>query len=257
MSYQIKIEGFEGPFDLLLNLIMKQRLDIYDVPIAEITEQYLSYVEQLQTVNLETASEFLLVAATLVEMKSANLLPGKVEYFEEDEISPKEARQNLVARLVEYKKFKNASLSLATRLESESRYYKREVGPEEKFLKLLPDFLKDVSIDDLADAIIKLLVKKNALIIDTSHVIPTSIDIKKIFSTAADKLRRTKNQTFRELTADCKNKAEIVAYFLVILEFYKNSLLKINQAENFGEIEMKFCESSMPENNGGGLWSLT
>ena len=247
MPYQVRIEVFEGPFDLLLNLITKQKLDIYDIPIAKITEQYLSYIEQIEIVDLETASGFLLVASTLVEIKSANLLPEKRDDLEEDEIPPEQARQNLIARLVEYKKFKNASLSLAARLESESRYYKREVGLEEKFLKLLPDFLKDVSIDDLAKLMVKFLTKENAFVVDTSHVISKPISLKEIFSVAINKLKQKKNQSFRELTINCKNKAEIIAYFLAILELFKNDFLKLSQAETFGEIEMEFCEFSEHE----------
>jgi len=245
VSYQIKIEGFEGPFDLLLNLIMKQKLDIYDVPIAKITEEYLSYIEHLQVLDLEMASEFLLVASTLVEIKSATLLPGKESNLEE-EISPEEARQNLVARLVEYKKFKNASLSLKARLESESRFYKREVGLEDRFLKLMPDFLEGVPIESLAEKIGKLLAKKSTLV-DTSHVIPKPINLKVVFPIIISKFTRKKMQSFRELTTDCKSKAEIVAYFLIILDFYKNGLLKINQAKIFGEIEMEFCEVPNPK----------
>jgi len=246
MSYQIKIEGFEGPFDLLLNLIMKQKLDIYDVPIAKITEEYLSYIEHLQVFDLEMASEFLLVASTLVEIKSATLLPGKESNLDEEEISPEEARQNLVARLIEYKKFKNASLSLRARLESESRFYKREVGLEDRFLKLMPDFLEGVPIESLAEKIGELLAKKSAFV-NTSHVIPKPINLKAIFPIIISKFTSKKMQSFRELTADCKSKAEIVAYFLIILDFYKNSLLKINQAKIFGEIEMEFCEVSNPK----------
>ncbi|HDP69567.1 MAG TPA: segregation/condensation protein A [Actinobacteria bacterium] len=241
MSYQVKIEVFEGPFDLLLNLIMKHKLDIYDIPIAKITEEYLSYIEQMQVLDLEVASGFLLVASTLVEIKSATLIPGEEADFKESEISSDEAKQNLIARLVEYKKFKNASLGLAAKLESESRFYKREAGLEDRFLKLLPDFLEGVLLEDLVEFINNLLAKTDSVIIDTSHVIPAPISLKDVLLRMVDKFSRKRKQTFRELTVDCQNKGEIVAFFLIVLELYKGGFLKLSQAETFGEIKTEFC----------------
>ena len=109
LPYQLKLEMFEGPFDLLLNLISRQKIDIYEIPIAQITREYLDYVDSFQEFDLEIGTEFLLMAATLLDIKAANLLPKKEEPADEDDVSPQEGREVLIARLIKYKKFKNVS----------------------------------------------------------------------------------------------------------------------------------------------------
>ncbi|MDI6799121.1 MAG: segregation/condensation protein A [Actinomycetota bacterium] len=249
MTYEIKIDVFEGPFDLLLNLILKHEVDIYDVPIATITEEYLSYIERLQAVDLESASGFLLVASTLLELKSATLLPKRIEEEsgDDDELSPEDVKENLIARLIKYKKFKNASLSLAARYELESRYYKREAGLEERFLRLIPDLMEGVTAEDLAGAIAKILAKKNAFAIDTTHIIAQPISLDEITQAIRKKFALKREWTFHELTSGCESRPEIVAYFLAILDLFKEDIIEVTQAINFGEIGLILRSDKSPE----------
>ena len=122
MTYRVRTEAFEGPFDLLLQLVAKQKVDIADLSITDIADQYLEYVDRMQDLDLDVASDFLLVAATLLEIKAAALLPRDepLEMAEFDDMSPEEARELLIARLLAYKQFKNAAAELAARYESES-----------------------------------------------------------------------------------------------------------------------------------------
>ncbi len=137
MPYLVKLEVFEGPFDLLLHLIGRKEIDIYEVSIADITDEYLAYIETMRELDLEVATEFLLIAATLLKLKSDSLLPAPEK--EAEELAPQELREELLWRLVEYQKFRDAAAELANRLDREERYYYRQVDLEEPFRGLMPD----------------------------------------------------------------------------------------------------------------------
>lgn len=244
--YQIKLEVFEGPFDLLLSLINKQKLDIYDVPIARIIEEYLAYVRQMEDFNLEIASEFLLIAATLIEIKAAALLPSVKTYDEAETISPREARDILIARLIEYKKFKNSAMALAAMAEGKSRSYPREAELEERFVKLRPDFLVNATVEDLSKLLIGLLAKKQILV-DSPHITPIEVSLEEKIGVVLAKLKSARKETFRALTSDCSNKIEVIVTFLALLELYKAGLISFNQAETFGEIEVSLDEVEKKE----------
>ena len=135
MSYQVKLDIFEGPFDLLLNLISKHELDVYDIPLARIISDYLNYIKETEELDLEIASEFLVIAAILLDIKTSSLIPGEEE--PEDELTEVEAREILISRLIEYKKFKNISSKLRSHNEVERRYFRREADLEEILEKCL------------------------------------------------------------------------------------------------------------------------
>lgn len=151
MAYRVRIESFEGPFDLLLYLVSKQKVDIGKIAITEITDQYLAEVERMHEVDLDVASDFLVVAATLLELKAASLIPqdATVDEHDEDELSPYEMRDVLVEQLLEYKKFKNAARALENRLIAEQKIHVRPFGPDRSMLSLMPDYLRGVSLDKL------------------------------------------------------------------------------------------------------------
>jgi segregation and condensation protein A len=238
MSRKVKFKIFEGPFDLLLNLINQQKLDIYDVPIAKIVEEYLVYLKNMEDLNLEIASDFLLIATTLIEIKCGALLPSDkilTETEEEGELSPEEAREMLVARLIDYKKFKNVSLELTLRAENESRAYPREAEPEEQFLNITPDFLKNVTLKDLAKAMLKFKEKNNFI---EEIKTPLRFNFRERMTYVTEELKISGRKTFKNLTAGCLNKLEKIVTFLVILELYKQGHIILNQASIFGEIEV-------------------
>ena len=144
MSYKVRIDSFEGPFDLLLYLVSRQKVDIGAISITEIADQYLAEVSRMETLDLDVASDFLLVASTLLEIKAQSLIPRERDELDDDlaELAPSEARDMLVERLMEYKKFKNAAAVLHNRFIAEGRMHTRPFGPDADFLGLMPDFLR-------------------------------------------------------------------------------------------------------------------
>lgn len=236
MAYQVKLEVFEGPFDLLLNLINRQKIDIYEVPISTITREYLDFIDSMQELDLEVSTEFIFLAATLLDLKAASLLPKKEETYDEDEISPQEAREILIARLIEYKKFKNVAAELAARYEAESKYYARDVGLEKPFNNLVPDFLAGVSLDKLRKQFLSVNDKKEISLLQAEHITPKSLSVDEYVKKIEDKLKGTKARSFIELTRDCTDKVEIITTFLAVLELYKRGVVALGQAETFGEI---------------------
>ncbi len=236
MSYQIKLEVFEGPFDLLLNLISRQKLDIYEIPVAKITGEYLDYIDSMQELDLEAGTEFLLIAATLLDIKAASLLPKKAEVYDGDEISPQEAREILIARLIEYKKFKNVSAELAARYEAESKYYVRDVGVEEEFDNLVPDFLSGMSLDKLRKFFLAINEQKEISLLQADHITPKPLSVDEYVKKIEGRLKGVRTRSFRELTGDCTDKVELITMFLAVLELYKRGVVELGQAETFGEI---------------------
>lgn len=234
--YQIKLDIFEGPFDLLLDLVDRQKLDIYDIPIARITEEYLAYVRRLKELDLDIASEFILMAIALIEMKASSLLPSPEEP-ERDEIPPQEAREMLVARLIEYKKFKNASSELARRMYQCGHIYSREAPLEERFASLQPDFLQDVSLVDLARTYQGVVQRAPRL--DFSHMAPIVISVEERMLVVRERLRGARSCSFRELTGDCENRIEVIVTFLAILELFRAGAVWLDQSETFGELRVE------------------
>ncbi len=243
MSYTVKLEIFEGPFDLLLNLISKHKLDIYDIPIGEITDQYLDYLEKIDELDLEIASEFLLVAATLLEIKSAGLLPREEKLSDVEDLSAFEKRELLIARLIEYKKFKNAGQSLGARIESHNKFYERNAAVEPEFQDLLPDFLIGISTEDLRDIFEKIQKRQSLRLIDSSHIATIPISIESKLEEITELLRLEPRQSFREMTIAATGRDEVVATFLALLELYKKGVISLNQATTFGDIEIEAEES--------------
>ncbi|MBE0446622.1 MAG: segregation/condensation protein A [Actinobacteria bacterium] len=236
MVYQVKLDAFEGPFDLLINLISRQKIDVYEIPIAKITDEYLGYVNSRREFDLEVSTEFLLVAATLLDIKAARLLPREEDLYDEDELDPYEAREILIARQIEYKKFKNVSSELATRYEAESKHRVRDVGLEEKFANLIPDFLAGVSLDALRKLFLTINEKKVIDLVQADHITPKPLSIVEYVTKVKERLSGVKARSFRELTYDCDDKIELITIFLAVLELYKRGVVELGQAETFGEI---------------------
>ncbi len=236
MTYQVKLEVFEGPFDLLLSLIAKQKVDIYDVPVAKITDEYLAYIKALQEIDLEVATEFLLVASALLSMKAEALLP-KERQSEEAEVSPEEARENLIARLIEYGKFKSAAAALAAVYESQSRYFAREVDDELDFASGSPCEIENAVPDALRHFYME-LTKGSQSVLDAEHIAAEPLRLDLFMDMIRSKIAISGRRTFRELAMECSSKSEVIACFLAILELYKRGEIEVGQAQVFGEIEV-------------------
>jgi segregation and condensation protein A len=234
LPYQVKLEVFEGPFDLLLHLISRREIDIYDISIAEITDEYLAFMEAMRQLDLEVATEFLLIAATLLKLKSDHLLPEPETEVEEP--GPSELREELLWRLVEYQKFRDAAADLGKRLEREERYYYRDVDLEEPFIHIVPDVLRGLSLEKLALAARELVELEAEL--DVSYIAPIKINIDDFMDRVRAMLAAKGSTSYRELTADCALRVELIAVFLALLELYKREEIEIRQATRFGDIKV-------------------
>ncbi|WP_413309064.1 segregation/condensation protein A [Bacillus sp. 1P10SD] len=241
MPYQVKIDAFEGPLDLLLHLINRLEIDIYDIPVAQITEQYLMYIKTMTELKLDVASEFLVMAATLLAIKSKMLLPKHEEsYVDEDpDMSFEEdPRDELVERLIEYRKYKEAAQDLKSMEEERGLMFTKPPSD-------LSDFAKEkhpertelnVSLYDMLAAFQKLLRRKKLQRPMATKIARQEISIETRMIEIMTELKQLKGRkNFNELFP-YPAKEHIVVTFLAVLELIKRNEIDVEQQENFGEI---------------------
>lgn len=240
VAYKVRTDSFEGPFDLLLYLVSKKKVDIGAIPIAQIADQYLAEVEAMKRMDLETASDFLVVAATLLEIKAASLLPKPADGLMEEleELTASEAYVVLVERLIEYKKFKNASEELYARYISQGRMHPRIAGIPQEFADIMPDFLEGVTPDALGLVAAEALARHETALLDADHIakkpIPVEMHAKAIFR----RLANSGKAKFSELVPKGATPEIVVVSFLAILELYKRRTILIEQRQAFGDIDI-------------------
>ncbi|MEE8603486.1 segregation and condensation protein A [Euzebya tangerina] len=236
-TYHVSVSAFEGPFDLLLHLIARRKVDIYEVSIAEITDDYLAVLAQMDTVDLGVTTEFLVVAATLVELKAARLLPTEDDP-ELDELAL-EARDLLYARLLDYRTFREAAFHLRERLDTFGGYVAREVSMEPQFAGLNPDAVLGVDPTGLALIAARAFAEQPDTAIDLSHIQPVRMTVREAAGMILDELSRGDGPlSFDELTAGCRHVAEVVVHFLACLELYKLEHVDLEQEGNFGSLRI-------------------
>ena len=197
MSYKVKIESFEGPFDLLLHLVHRQRVDIGQVSLSDITDQYLAEIRRMQALDLEIASDFIVVASTLLEIKAASLLPQEMPE-EGEEFEPSDLRRILVERLINYKKFKNATAALAVRFETETRMHERSFGPDRSLFRLMPDYLKGVSLDKLGALCAQVFSRQDIFLLESEHIAKRAIPVEVQIDRIHDALRHQRVVKFSD-----------------------------------------------------------
>ena len=245
MSFKVRIESFEGPFDLLLYLVSRQKVDIGSVSVAEIADQFLAEIKHMEALDLDVASDFMLVAATLLEIKAESLLPCEREQLDEDieSLAPSEARDILVGRLLHYKQFKNAASALESREDAQRRLHGRYTGPDEEFLDLLPDYLKDVRLDDLCARAAKVLGRREIELLDSEHIAAKPIPVEVYIEALADRLEQKKKLKFSEFLPEKPTRAEIIVCFLAVLELCKRARIAVRQRKEFGDMELRWIET--------------
>lgn len=238
MGYTVKTDVFEGPFDLLLHLVSRQKVDVSAINITQVAEQYLEHIERMADLDLDIASEFLLLAATLLEIKASSLLPKQEMYVGDDldDLSPEEARDILVQRLLTYKQFKNAALELAQRMENEDRMHPRQAGLESDFLGLMPDYLEGLTLHALAVICADLEHKREVFLLEAEHVASMPISLELHAESVRRAVIRHGRSSFRELVGEDPSPEVIVVTFLAILELYKRGLIDLRQDELFADI---------------------
>lgn len=229
--YKIKLPEFEGPMDLLLHLIRENKVDIYDIPISLITGQYLEYIEIMKELDLEIAGEFLVMAATLIQIKSKMLLPPDEEMPPEEMTDP---RFELVQRLLEYQEFKDAATILKEKEEEALKMFVRlPVVPKEEEA-LQPELhLFDVNLFDLLAAFKKLLEKAPS---EMRTITRETLTVKDRMMHIADIIENIDSVRFEELFKDIFNRVQLIVTFLALLELLRLGLARVYQEKEFGNI---------------------
>jgi len=242
-TYQITIPSFDGPMDLLLHLIKEHELDIYDIPISKITKEYLAYLEIMKTLNLEIAGDFLVMAATLMQIKSRMLLPVDPTPDQPEE----DPRLELMRRLVEYKKFKDAADQLLDLEKLRNHILSRKVSMEVKEVGE-EEHLEEVTLFGLLAAFKDVLIHTQEDV--TAELLRPEITVSQKINDLMDMLQVHHKVVFRPLLEACPTKIEKIIVLLALLELIRLKLVKVFQNTNFGEIEVYLLQNEVPENPG-------
>ena len=248
MSYRVSTQVYSGPFDLLLQLVNRQKVDIGAISISEVAEQYLAEVERIEALDLDVASDFLLVAATLLDIKAASLVPQEtpsksVDDDEDDEdleelsaLDGDALREVLIQRLIAYKQFKGAAAALGARMQAESRMHPRVAGPDPEFLGLMPDYLAGITLRGLAVICADLDGKRQTFLLEAEHVAPHRVPLDLTVASVDRFTMAHQTCTFRELLDGDATTEQLVVTFLAMLELAKRGSLMLSQDEIFGTI---------------------
>jgi segregation and condensation protein A len=238
MPYAVQTPVFEGPFDLLLHLILAEQVDLYEISLSTIVDGYLVELTRMEQLNLDMASEFLLIAATLVELKSRRLLPQADDLDLDDELALWDERDLLLHRLVECKTFKEAAVALSVLAGEAGRSVGRTVGVDERYVGLMPDMLAGVTAHDVRLAYLRAIAPKPRPSVDLDHVAPIRASVTDAIAELLDELPRLGRVTFRALTDGLIERLEVVVRFLAVLELFKLGLVDLDQPLTFGDIEV-------------------
>ncbi len=240
VSYEVRTEVFEGPFDLLLNLIARQEVDLYEVSLTAIVDAFLAELERMGPLDLETATEFLVIAATLVELKTRRLLPEPLggAGIDDDDLALFEQRDLLLAQLLECKTFAQAGENLARMLDAGARSVPRTAGPEPWLLALAPDLLAGVTPDDLGRALVRAASPKPVPRVSVEHMTPIRVTVGDALEELLASIPPLGTTTFRAVTAGGATRIDVVVRFLAVLELYKQGLVELDQASTFGELRI-------------------
>ena len=253
MSYRVRTQTYSGPFDLLLTLVSRQKVTIGSISISEVANQYLEEVERMADLDLDVASDFVLVASTLLDIKAASLVPvepvARPGLDEEDDLeleglTPEEAREVLVARLIAYKQFRGAAAALAARGEAEGRMHPRTVGADPEFLGLMPDYLEGITLRSLAVICADIDSRRETFLLEAEHVAPRRLPVALTIASVDRLVRGRGRVSFSELVDGNDAPEAVVANFLAILELYKRGLVSERQDELFGDIEIAHVEGA-------------
>ncbi len=255
MSISYKLENFEGPLDLLLHLIEKNKVSIYDIPIVMITEQYLDYVSHMEAENLDVVSEFLVMAATLIDIKSRMLLPVQ----EDEDGGEEDPRAELVARLLEYKMYKQMAVQLQEmEQDAEKHFYKAPTVPKE-----VAGYEPPVDLDALLDGltlaklqnIFASVMKRQDDRVDPirsrfGEIKKESVSLEKKIGSVLDYARQKRRFSFRQMLTNQADKVEVVVTFLAILELMRMGRIRLTQAALFDDMDIEAVDTE------GGLEGL-
>ena len=246
-SFSVRVGDFDGPFDLLLSLISKHKLEVTELALHLVTDEFIGYLRaQGKTWDLDEASSFLVVAATLLDLKAARLLPsGEVE--DEEDLALFEARDLLFARLLQYRAYKEVSALFAQSMATANRRYPRTVGLEPQFAALLPEVLLGLGPEQFAALAARALAPKPIEEVSMSHAHVQRVNVREQAGILVDRLRRHRTSTFRALIADCDTTLLVVGRFLALLELYREGAVAFEQITPLGDLTIRWTGSDEGE----------
>lgn len=251
-GFRVTLDDFDGPFDLLLSLITKRELDITEVSLSVVTDEFLAYLRAMEQDGsidaLDQASEFLVVAVTLLDLKIASLLP-QGELVDAEDVALLEARDLLFARLLQYRAFKEVSAWFARRLEEESTRQPRSVRLEDQYREQKPELVWTLSVDDFSALALLAFTPKEVPVVGLDHLHAPLVSIREQAAHVVAMLRQGEPVTFRQLIAGAHAKGVIVARFLALLELYRHAAVGFEQLEPLGELTVRWTAENWTDEN--------
>jgi segregation and condensation protein A len=246
-SFAVRLDNFEGPFDLLLSLIGKHKMDVTEVALSQVTDEFIAHIKAAGEVwDLDQTTSFLLVASTLLDLKAARLLPaGDIE--DEDDLALLEARDLLFARLLQYKAFKHVAHVLETRMAAEALRFPRSVGLDDRFANLLPDVLIGLGLEEFAGLAARALEPKPEQVFSMAHLHAPTVSVREQAHVVVERLRVQGTLTFRKLAGDAPDMMTKVARFLALLELFREGVVAFDQVSPLGELTIRWTGSDDDE----------
>jgi segregation and condensation protein A len=245
-AFSVHLENFDGPFDLLLQLISRHKMDITEISLSIVTDEFITFIRALELSGegwrLDQATEFLVVAATLLDLKAARLLPsGEVD--DEEDLALLEARDILFARLLQYRAFKEIAATFAERIALADKSFARVVALEPALSALLPEVLIGVGAARFAAIAERVLTPKSIPVVSVEHLHLPLVSVTEESKRVVEALRRSTSLSFRNLIADADSTLVIVARFLALLDLYRQGVLRFNQVIALGELQISWTGS--------------
>jgi segregation and condensation protein A len=239
-GFEVHLDNFDGPFDLLLQLISRHKLDITEVALSQVTDEFIAYIKAAGDAwDLDQTSQFMVVAATLLDLKAARLIPsGEVE--DPEDLALLEARDLLFARLLQYRAFQRVARYVAATLEAQGRRFPRDVGMEPRFARLMPEVTISISPGRLATLAAKAMAPKQASVLSLAHMHAPVVSVREQAEVVVNRLRQQRAMTFRALTYDSTSMLTTVARFLALLELFRDGAVAFEQLTPLGELTIRW-----------------
>ena len=249
-AFSVHLDNFDGPFDLLLQLISRHKMDITEISLSLVTDEFIAFIRALEASGegwrLDQATEFLVVAATLLDLKAARLLPsGEVD--DEEDLALLEARDILFARLLQYRAFKEIAATFSERITTADKFFPRVVALDPTLSALLPEVLIGVGPQRFAAIAERVLTPKVAPVVSVEHLHLALVSVAEESRVVVEALRRSKSLSFRTLVSDAENTMVIVARFLALLDLYRQGVLRFDQVIALGELQISWTGSDSGE----------
>ncbi|MCE2531696.1 MAG: segregation/condensation protein A [Acidimicrobiia bacterium] len=244
MAVMVRTAHFEGPLELLMHLVLRHEIDVCDISLAALVQDFLDEVARMESLDLESASEFLLTASTLVDLKSRKLLPEPATEGVDEEADLLDGRDRLLARMLECETFRRAGAALERLAEVAALSSPRAVGPEARYLNLLPDLLADVEPADVAAACARALRATEPPNVDLSHMADDTLQVSDVVADLVQRLPAHRRTTFGELTQALPGRREVVVHFLALLELFKQNRVELHQDGPLGRIVVEWREQA-------------